>query len=183
MSRFLRCAVFFLVATCASSFSGTSMLIVRERTQQAATATVNCEGKLAVSVSFSTITFFDNGEVIQLGWTVPACSDPAQARGWTPPAGTRVRRSKLQAGERDSLQRFLDLPEVKALSDFMNAGPGVGDYQIEIPRAPGTQKISVLSLMPEHDQLRRDPALLRVICKAKEMGSAEIPRWCPTSPK
>jgi hypothetical protein len=158
------------------------MLIVRERTQRASRGILNCEGKLSVSLSLSTITFFDDGEVTQLAWTVPACSDPAKAWVWTPPAGTRVRRSKLQAGDSAVLQRFLDLPEVKALTDFMNAGPGVGDYQIEIHRASGIQKISVLSLMPEHDQLRHDPTLLRVICRGKEMRGSELPHWCATLP-
>jgi hypothetical protein len=178
MSRFLNAVFLLFLAVCASGFSRRPLLIVSERTRRAATETLNCEGKLAVTLSLSTITFFDDGAVMQLAWTVPACSDPARARAWTPPAGTRVRRSTLQAGERDALHGFLDRPEVMSLTDFMNAGPGVGDYQIEIHRASGVQKISVLSLMPEHDQLRRDPTLLRIICKAKELGGGERPRWC-----
>lgn len=177
MSRFLRSAVFFL-AVRASGFPEIPILIVRERVPLPATAVVNCEGRLSAGFRFSTIAFFDSGEVAQLAWTVPACSDPARARVWTPPAGTRVRRSKLQAGGREALQRLLDLSRVKALTDFMNAGPGVGDYQIEIRRASGMQKLSVLSLMPEHDQLRHDPALLRVICAAKEIAGSERPGWC-----
>jgi hypothetical protein len=183
MSRFLRNSVSFLfLAVCASGSTGRPMLIVSERTQRASMGTLNCEGKLSVSRSLSSITFFDDGEVTKLAWTAPACSDPAKAWVWTPPAGTRVRRSKLQAGDRDVLQRFLDLPEVKALTDFMNEGPGVGDYQIEIQRASGIQKISVRSLMPEHDQLRHDRTLLRVIGRAKEMGVASAlvgARLCP----
>jgi hypothetical protein len=183
MSCFLRNAVLFLfLAICGSGSSGRPTLIVRERVQRPSMGSLHCEGKLSVRVSFSTITFFDDGEVTQLAWIVPACSDPAKASVWTPPAGTRVRRSKLQAGDRDVLRRFLDLPDVKALIDFMNAGPGVGDYQIEIHRGSATQKISVLSLMPEHDQLRHDPTLLRVICRARELGGGDRPRWCVTLP-
>lgn len=178
MSHCQRRAVFFLVlAIYVNGAPRKPMLILRERTQRPA-GNVHCEGKLAASLRFSAITFFDNGEVTQLAWTVPACSDPAQAWHWTPPAGTRVRRSKLTSGDRDGLQGFLDLPGVKALTDFMNAGPGVGDYQIEIRRGPEIQKISVLSLMPEHDQLRDNPALLSVICRAKELGAGERPGWC-----
>jgi len=177
-----RAVLILLLAISVSGSAATPTLIVHERTQRPSGAALSCPGKLSVTLSLSTVTFFDDGEVTQLAWTIPACSDPAPARRWTPPAGTQVRRSKLQPGDKVALQRFLDLAEAKALTDFMNAGPGVGDYEIEIRRALGIQKLSVLSLMPEHDQLRHDPTLLRLICGAKELSGAERPRWCPASP-
>jgi hypothetical protein len=61
----------------------------------------------------------------------------------------------------------------------MNSGPGVGDYEIEIYRASWIQRISVVALMPEHIELRRDPTLLRIICAAKHIAGLPQAGWCP----
>jgi hypothetical protein len=82
----------------------------------------------------------------------------------------------------DQLKRFLDNPEVKSLVGFMNAGFGVGDYDIEIHRTSGVQKIPVVSFLPEHDSLKRDNTLLRVICEAKVIAGDKPPAWCPNPP-
>ena len=69
----------------------------------------------------------------------------------------------------------------------MNAGPGVGDFKVAIARPAGTQNIDVVSLGPNHFELVNDPALIHVICKAKEMArissrSGELPDWCRKRP-
>jgi hypothetical protein len=64
----------------------------------------------------------------------------------------------------------------------MNAGFGVGDYDIEIHRTSGVQKIPVVSFLPEHDSLKRDNTLLRVICEAKEIAGDKRTAWCPNPP-
>ena len=71
---------------------------------------------------------------------------------------------------------------MKSLRDFLNAGGGVGDYDIEIHRSSGVQRIPIVSLMPEHDELKRDPTLLQVICEAKRIAGDKRPPWCPNSP-
>jgi hypothetical protein len=73
--------------------------------------------------------------------------------------------------------------DVKEISSFMNAGPGVGDFKIAIARPAGIQNIDALSLLPDHDQLVKHPALIHLICRAKDMGriasnSGELPGWC-----
>jgi hypothetical protein len=72
---------------------------------------------------------------------------------------------------------------MKGIGSFMNAGPGVGDFKIAIARPAGLQNVDVLSLMPDHVQLVKYPALIHLICKAKDMGriasnSGELPSWC-----
>jgi hypothetical protein len=78
----------------------------------------------------------------------------------------------------DQLKVFLDGPEVKAIGDFLNAGPGVGDYEIEIYRASVVQRVPVFSFVPA----QRDKALLRLICEAKQMAGDKHPAWCPNTP-
>jgi hypothetical protein len=174
--------VLALLATCAYSRSVRGPLFsVRER--QRKPANVTCPiGLLMVNLLYSELTVFHDGQVTQVSWVMPACSHPADAWGWTPPAGSKVRRFTLRRGYYEGLQRFLDGPKVKALRSFMNAGGGVGDYEIEIHRLSGLQTVSVVSLLPNHDELRRNPTLLRVICRAKDIAGDEHPGWCPTSP-
>lgn len=158
------------------------LFVVRERLLQP-TGTFCPEGRIVVGLSYSEITVSNGGQVQHAAWTVPACSDPAHAREWAAPAGNKVRRFSLPPVVLDQLKGFLDSAEVRTVRDFLNAGPGVGDYEIEIHRASGTQRIPVVSLMPEHDELKRDPTLLLLICKAKEIGGDERPHWCPNSPQ
>ena len=78
---------------------------------------------------------------------------------------------------------FLDRDEVKRITDFMNAGPGVGDFKIAIARPSGVQNIELISLMPGHVQLGKNSALVQLICRARNLArmathSAEFPDWC-----
>jgi hypothetical protein len=83
----------------------------------------------------------------------------------------------------EHLKTFLDRADVKGIGSFMNAGPGAGDFKIAIARPSDTQNIDVISLMPNHVQLVEYPALIHLICKAKDMArisskSGELPNWC-----
>jgi hypothetical protein len=170
------------------------LLIVRERLETI--GSFNCRvGLVVYGLSYSELTVFSNGQVQKVNWSVPPCSDPALASEWKVPAlasewkapvGSKIRRFMLSQSSIKQLQSFLDRPEVRDMSDFFNAGPGVGDYDIEIHRASGVQRVPVLSLMPSNISLKQDPTLLCVICRAKEIGGDERPPWCadltPTQP-
>lgn len=161
------------------------LLTVRERLKTI--GTLNCHvGLVVYGLSYSELTVFSDGQVQKVNWSEPPCSDPVLASEWKAPVGSKARRFMLPQGALEQLQSFLDRPEVRDLRDFMNAGPGVGDYDIEIHRASGVQKVPIASLMPSHYSLKQDPTLLRVICRAKEIGGDERPPWCadlsPTHP-
>ena len=158
------------------------LFVVRERLRQP-TGTFCPVGRLVVGLSYSELIVSSDGQVQHAAWRVPACSDPTHAWDWAAPAGSKVRRFSLSPVVFDQLKGFLDRAEVKAVRDFLNAGPGVGDYEIEIRHASGMQRIPVVSLMPEHNELKRDPTLLLLICEAKEIGGDERPHWCPNSPQ
>jgi hypothetical protein len=161
------------------------LLTVRERLKTI--GTLNCHvGLVGYGLSYSALTVFSDGQVQKVNWSVPPCSDRVLASEWKAPVGSKARRFMLPPGALKQLQSFLDRPEVKDLRDFLNAGSGVGDYDIEIHRASGVQRVPVFSLMPSHYSLKQDPTLLRVICRAKEIGGDERPPWCgdlnPTQP-
>jgi hypothetical protein len=85
------------------------------------------------------------------------------------------------------LKTLLDRQEVKEISDFMNAAPIFDDFDIEIPRQERSQRLNVLAFMPNHIELRQHPALVYVICKAKDIERAasnegETPSWCKNLP-
>ena len=153
------------------------LLTVRERLKTI--VSLNCHvGLVGYGLSYSELTVFSDGQVQKVNWSVPPCSDPVLASEWKAPVGSKARRFMLPQGALKQLQSFLDRPEVKDLRDFLNAGSGVGDYDIEIHRASGVQRVPVFSLMPSHYSLMQDPTLLRVICRAKEIGGDERPPWC-----
>jgi len=139
-------------------------------------------------ISYSQLTVFESGEVVYRTSAVAPClgqvGDPPWGLRWDIPSGSKsMFRYKLSLLELTQLRTFLDRADVKAISSFMNAGPGVGDFKIAIARPAGTQNIDVLSLMPQHVQLLEYPALIHLICKAKDMGriasnSGELPGWC-----
>ena|SRR5258708_834984 len=182
VASLLRKTAVLALATCAFSGSVSSPLFrVRERQIKPGNATCPV-GLLVVNLSYSELTVFSDRHVAQVSWVVPACSKPANDRGWNPPASSKVRRFTLLPADYEGLQRFLDGPEVMALTSFMNAGYGGGDYEIEIRRPSGLQTVSVVSLLPNHVELQRNPTLLRVICRAKDIAGDERPRWCPVSP-
>jgi hypothetical protein len=149
------------------------------------------------TITYSEVTVFDSREVVyRISTEVPCLGqrvdDPPLARRWEAPSGTAaVFRYTLSALEFEDFKAFLDRADVQGIRSFMNAGPGVGDFNLAIARPAGTQNIDVLSLSPTHFQLVDDPALIHVICKAKEMAgrssrSSELPDWCrnvrPLSP-
>lgn len=158
------------------------LFVVRERVHPLIDSLDCPQGRVVYGLSYSVITVFTDGKVTHAVWYVPPCSDPARAREWTAPADIRARDFALSPDALAQLRRFLDRSEVRSLRDFLNAGPGVGDYEIEIRRASGVQRIPVVSLMPEHDELKRDPTLLQLICEAKEIAGDKLPAWCPNSP-
>jgi hypothetical protein len=140
-------------------------------------------------ITYSEVTVFDSREVVYQISTEVRClgqrvDDPPLARRWEAPSGTAsVFRYRLSALEFEQFTAFLDRADVLDLRSFMNAGPGVGDFKVAIARPAGTQNIDVISLSPTHFQLVNDPALIHVICKAKEMArmsssSSELPDWC-----
>ena len=166
-----------LVHLCAFAQSN-PMFAVRERMRQEVGTTICPVGQLVVGLSYSELTVSSDGHVQHAVWTVPACSDPAHAWDWAAPAGTRVRRFSLRPVVLNQLKAFLDRPEVKAIGNFLNAGPGVADYEIEIHRVPGIQRIPVFSFVPSE----RENALLRLICEAKQIAADKHAAWCPIAP-
>ena len=69
----------------------------------------------------------------------------------------------------------------------MNAAPIPHDYEIEIARAEGVQGIQVLAFMPTHIELKQHPALLHLVCEAREIerlasSNQEMPGWCENLP-
>jgi hypothetical protein len=140
-------------------------------------------------ITYSQVTVFDSGEVVYQISNEVHClrqqvGDPPLALRWEAPGGTAaVFRYRLSALEFQRFKAFLDRADVQGIHSFMNAGPGVGDFKVAIARPAGTQNIDVVSLSPNHFQLVNDPALIHVICKAKEMArissnSGELPDWC-----
>jgi hypothetical protein len=139
-------------------------------------------------ITYSELTVFDSREIVYRISTVVPCLgqvvNPPATRRWDAPSGTAaVFRSTLSAPEFEQLKIFLTRADVQGIQSFMNAGPGVGDFKVAITRPAGTQIIEVISLAPDHFQLVDDPALIHLICKAKEMArsasrSGELPEWC-----
>jgi hypothetical protein len=141
------------------------------------------------SITYSEVTVFDSREVVYRTSTEVPClgqqpPDPPLSLRWEARSGTpAVFRYRLSAMEFEQFKALLDRADVQGIDSFMNAGPGVGDFKVAIARPNGTQNIDVVSLSPNHVQLVKDPALLHVICKAKEMAgrsssSGEVPVWC-----
>jgi hypothetical protein len=171
-----------------------SLWIVNERHHQRGIKDASCvPGGAALNTStFSQLSVFDDRQVTFEVASHTSCPDaPADPQwGWrweVPEIKKKIFRYKLPAEDFDKLKTFLEAAEVKGLNDFMNAGPGVGDFRVTVNRPAETQTITVLSLMPKHYSLRKDPTLLRVICTAKSLtrrvvGSGEVSAWCDMLP-
>jgi hypothetical protein len=137
-------------------------------------------------ISHSEVTVFDTREVVYQISTIVSCLGQVGdlALRWEAPSGTAtVFRSRLSEPDFEQLKIFLDRADVRGIQSFMNAGPGVGDFEVTIVRPVGTQNIKVISLSPNHFELVDDPSLIHVICKAKEIArvasrSGELPEWC-----
>src|SRR5262245_2768914 len=136
-------------------------------------------GTLSNDVSFSELRVFAREQGEERTWRVAGCTSATDPRDWTAPSGSKLRKFRVAPPEYQRLKALLDSSSVNNLTSFMNAGPGVGDYEIEISRPSGVQRISVVALMPEHVELRRDPTLLRLICAAKQIAAIPRPSWCP----
>jgi len=155
-----------------------TLFVVRERLHRPHFANCSGERQVVYGLSYSAISVSADGRGTKVVWYVPPCSDPRKAFEWDAPANAEMSDFVLSTDALAELRSFLDKPAVKSLRDFLNAGYGVGDYQIEIGRSSGIQRVPVFSLMPEHDELKRDPTLIQVICKAKEIASEKRPLWC-----
>jgi hypothetical protein len=99
----------------------------------------------------------------------------------------KVVQAMLSSNQLSELKALLDRQEVKEITDFMNAAPIFDDFDIEIPRQERSQHIQVLAFMPNHIELRQHPALVHVVCEAKEieraaLHSPETPNWCKNIP-
>jgi hypothetical protein len=138
-------------------------------------------------ITYAETTVLDSREIVYRVSSVVPClgqvGDPPFARRWEGPSGTAsVFRHTLSALEFERFKVFLDRADVQGIHSFMNAGPGVGDFKIAIARPAGMQNLEVLSLNPDHFQLVKDPSLIHLICKAKELARAaargELPEWC-----
>lgn len=150
------------------------LFAVRERLHPHDGPVTCAPGKLvAYRLDYSELKVFTDRVAELRAWSVPPCSKPEDAFAWNAPAGG-AQRFSIPPDQFDQLKRFLDEPEVKSLTDFMAASEGAGDYEIEIERSSGTQKILVLGLTPT----QRDATLVRVICEAKELAGDERPSWC-----
>jgi hypothetical protein len=141
-------------------------------------------------ITYSELTVFESREVVFQSSTVVPClgevGDPPFAGRWAPSGTASVFRHTLSVPEFEQFKAFLDRADVQGLQSFMNAGPGVGDFKIAIARPGGPQTIDVASLSPDHFQRVRDPSLIHLVCKAKEMArmasrSGELPEWCRTA--
>jgi len=177
---------------CTEAFPQARPLFTQHERQSHAAARPNPRCKpepYETAITYSEVTVFDSREVVYQISTEVSClgqqiGDPPLALRWAAPGGgAAVFRYRLSELEFEQFKVFLDRADVQAIQSFMNAGPGVGDFKVAIARPDGTQNIDVVSLSPNHFQLINDPALVHVICKAKEIArmsssSGELPDWC-----
>ena len=117
---------------------------------------------------------FDSGEVAyEISTVVPCLGQVVNPMG-TPMGRSKRLKSCLPVQTVSSgvqaVQDLLDRPDVRGIDSFMNAGPGAGDFKIAIARPSGTQNIDALSLMPDHVQLVKYPALIHLVYKAKDLA-------------
>ena len=90
-------------------------------------------------------------------------------------------RYALTAPEFERLITFLNTSTIQTVDSFNNAGAGVGDFRIAIARSSGVQHIDVHALLPLHQALIENDALLRLICRGKQLAQplgGEQPTWC-----
>lgn len=129
--------------------------------------------------SYSELRFLDNGEGEERTWTPGRYTGMLDAEYYRPPSWSTIRKFRLAPKDYQRFRRFLDTNAVKNIGPSnMNAGPGVGDYRIEIQRAAQVQGISVGALLPSHVEYRKDPTLLQLVCGAKKIAGLTLPAWC-----
>jgi hypothetical protein len=96
-------------------------------------------------------------------------------------------QTRLDRSELDGLKSLLDRDEVKRLEGYANAGPAVGDFEIEVSRPESPQKVYVLGFRP-YSWTQRDAPLSELICEAKTIAqraskTAALPDWCKFPPQ
>lgn len=143
-------------------------------------------------INYSELTVFESHEVVYRTSRETRCdgdpSDPAWMLRWVALREQAVGfRYTLSRKEFEKFKSFIESSEIDGIESFRNAGPGVGDFKITIARPTGTRDIDVVSLMPTHYSLVEKPALIRLICMAKEMArrssnSGDLPEWCSDPP-
>lgn len=94
---------------------------------------------------------------------------------------------KLSEAEMNSLRELLDNSTVRAPQPFYNAAPIADNFDIEITRASGVQRLPILAFMPSHVELGDHSALLYLVCKSKELAHLasernSVPLYCGTLP-
>jgi hypothetical protein len=165
-----------------------TILRIRERYIVPATAATgdgrSADGFAQATSDTSLLTVFDDGKV-----EFRVAKDCSNRVNWSCPgsASAEPLRYEMDPAQFSELKALLGRAEVKRASDFLNAAPIFDDYDIEIPRGEGVEEIQALALMPSHFELQQHPALLYLVCKAKEiehqaLGSQEIPDWCKKLP-
>jgi len=140
--------------------------------------------KTAPSSYTALLTVFDHGK-FQYQRTL----DCFHRTDWNCPAGSAQQRfdGQLSLMQLEKLGELLDTQAVQNASSFINEAPISNDYEIEIPRPAGVQDIQALAFMPDHVELHEHPALLYLVCRAKEIAhlgsiTEEIPQWCSGLP-
>ncbi len=165
-----RTILLFFAACAFADNAGHAVFTMRERLATWGAKERCPDGTLAKDRSYSKLAIYVGGEAEERTWVVPACTDPEHCCDWKPLAASKLRKFRIPPAEYHQFDQLLSDPNVARLTSFLNAGPGVGDYEIEIHRAAGVQRISGVSLMPDHIELRRDSTLLRLICGAKQIA-------------
>jgi hypothetical protein len=154
------------------------------------------------TAGMSELTIFDDGRVEYR--LTPGCTnnrDPSEAQKWretaenwnwreTCPGSQRREESfdySLKTSEFAQLKELLSREDVKGWRDcFCNAAMGLGDYNIEIARQDSTQRIPIVGFMPQHIELRENPALTRLVCEARiisaQVAKQPPPPWCSDLP-
>ena len=150
----------------------------------------SCKSGFQFSFTTSKLTVFESREVVyelsEHAFCEGQVPDPPWGATWdTQPRDSNksVFRYTLTVSDFAQFRSFLDRPDVKSTESFLNAGPGVGDFKIIIRRTSGPQETEALSLLPSHIQLIEHPALVHLVCRAKQMArvashAGEIPDWC-----
>ena len=168
--------------------------IFRVREVVAEKPAVSAENSMSVTAPLnrallSELSVFDDGRVFYTSsHTESGCSILA---AWNCPVNeTQVSSAeyKLSDTEMNSLRELLDNTAVRSAQPFYNAAPIADNFDIEITRASGVQRLPILAFMPGHVELRQHPALLYLVCKSKELAhlAAEgnaVPAYCADLPQ
>jgi hypothetical protein len=162
-----------------------TLLRVRERSGgPGAFVKEGAETKKADSNFTSILTVLDDGNVEYR--VVSDCFD--RSRWSCPPSALeKVFHYALTTQQFAEFRNLLERQEIREVADFLNAAPISNDYDIEIPRPEGVQRVQILAWMPNHLELEQHPALIYLVCKAKEIehrasGTQEMPDWCKALP-